>query len=510
MSSHERAPAALWCGRDLIVRYGGVEALRGVEFAVYPGEIHGVVGCNGAGKSTLMKVLSGAVSPSQGEIHWQGKPVSWRDPREALAHGVAMVYQELSGFPALSLAENIFLGQPPRTPWGTIDWHRLGQEAASLLQRLGVERPVWQRWQDQTLSVRQMSEIARALQRGARLLIFDEPTSALSLPEARRLFGVMRELKSHGVAQVLISHFLEEVLAVSDRITVLRDGRVAATRPVSAWDKSSLVAAMLGTPTADLTTDQPRTLPAKRSSDPILEVRRWTLPGVCEQVSLSVSAGECVGLYGYVGAGHLEFVQSLVGRGAVSSGELLVRGKPIPSVTPAHARALGFVYVPADRGWSVVPRRTVRENVTLAHLRCLLGPWIDRRREQQCVHPLLERVGCQPAQPECRAAQLSGGNQQKVVLARWLAGPVSVFLLEEPTRGIDIQGKRDVMQLIQAEQARGASVLLASTEPELVLEYADRILVFSRGHIVREFCGEKVSQADLIHAAEPGVESDVG
>ena len=529
------SPPLLDC-RDIGVRFGGVVALAGVDFTLHAGEVHGLVGCNGAGKSTLMKVLAGAVPEYRGDIRLDGQPVRLSSPREALAQRIAMVYQELSGIGALSVAENLFLGRQPTT-WGRVDWSRMNREAAASLAELDIHIDVRRRLDRFPLVIRQMVEIARGLHSGARILILDEPTSALSLPEARRLFELIAKLKVRGVAMVFISHFIEDVLAICDRVTILRDGRRLETRPARELDRATILHQMVGE-TRDSAAEEKTDamLPAASTASPRLTVRGLSHRGDFNDISLDVKPGECLGLYGFVGAGHQDLVHALAGAITADGGEVILTplaplgrgagGEGQPANTPtasstskSKAEATenhqtlkpgdvpqsvqrGIVLVAADRAQTLARRAPIAHNATLAHLSRALGAWITRGHEHRVCQPLLERVGCRPPNPALRAGALSGGNQQKVVLAKWLLGPIRVLLLEEPTRGMDVHAKAEIMELVAQQKRAGAAVVLASTEPELILAHSDRILTFSRGRITREFTGERVTKQDLMHHAE--------
>lgn len=489
--------------RGIGVRFGGVAALDNVPFNLQSGEIHGLVGCNGAGKSTLMKVLAGNVAHESGEICLAGEPIRFHSPRQALERGIAMVYQELSGIGALSVAENLFLGRQLRTFLGTVDWRGMNRAARESLRELDINVDVRQRLDAYPLVIRQMAEIARGLHSGARILILDEPTSALSLPEARRLFELMRTLKARGIAMVFISHFLEDVLAVCDRVTVLRDGRHVATHLTKDVTRAQLIEQMVGGVSQAAGQEAvDATLPAESKQPVRLRIDSFARAGLFDDVSFKVRAGECLGLYGFVGAGHQELVHAIGGAIALDAGETRLDNHPVRIRRVADAVRQGVVLVAADRGRTVNRRAPIAHNVTLAHLRKAIGPWITRRREAAVCQPLLERVGCRPPDAWKPAGLLSGGNQQKVVLAKWLLGPIRVLLLEEPTRGMDVHAKAEVMQLVREQQANGAAVVLASTEPEFLLAYCDRILTLSRGRVTREFANGKVTKADLMHAAE--------
>lgn len=488
--------------RAIGMQFSGVAALEGVDFDLYPGEVHGLVGCNGAGKSTLMKILAGANPDHEGSVFLQGREVSLSSPRDAQACGIAMVYQELSGIGALSVAENLFLGRQP-TRAGRIDWSRMRRQAQDFLREMEIDIDVRRRLDRFPLVVRQMVEIARGLHSGARVLILDEPTSALSPPETRRLFELIRQLKRNGVAIIFISHFLEDVLEICDRVTVLKDGRKVSTSRSDELTKADVISRMLGREAgatgADL--DEAIKLPLRSTTAPSFRVENLSREGDFQGVSFEVSEGECVGLYGFVGAGHQELAHAVAGAVDVDSGSVKLADESLPSGNVSAAVSRGVVLVAADRAKTLVRRSSIARNTTLAHLRRSMGEWLRRGPEHVVVQPLLEKVGCRPARPELLAGNLSGGNQQKVVLAKWLLGPVRVLVLEEPTRGMDVNAKDEVMRLVAGLKKSGAAIVLASTEPELVLAHADRILVFARGRIAHEFAGEEVRKADLLRWA---------
>lgn len=496
------ASAPLLDCRGIGVRFGGVVALQDVDFDLRAGEVHGLVGCNGAGKSTLMKVLAGVVPDYSGSILIDGRPVNLHSPREALAQRIAMVYQELSGIGALTVAENLCLGRQP-IKWGRVDWNRMYRDASASLAELDIQIDVRRRLDTYPLVIRQMVEIARGLQSGARVLILDEPTSALSLPEARRLFELIGKLKARGVAMVFISHFLEDVLAICDRVTILRDGRRLQTRPARELTRTEILHQMVGEERESAADEKTEAvLPPASAGVPRLVTKSISQAGRFLDVSLDVKPGECLGLYGFVGAGHQELVHALAGATPLDGGEVLLDNKPLRSGdVPASVRK-GVVFVAADRAQTLARRAPIAHNVTLAHLKRALGPWLIRRKEFQVCQPLLERVGCRPPNPALPAGALSGGNQQKVVLAKWLLGPIQVLLLEEPTRGMDVHAKAEVMALVAEQKRAGAAIILASTEPELVLAHADRIATFARGRLTREFSGQRVTKQDLMHCAE--------
>ncbi len=489
--------------RGLGKRYGAAVALADVDFSLTGGEIHGLVGVNGAGKSTLVKVLAGAVGDYSGQILLDGRPVELGSPQAALAHGVAMVYQELSGVGQLSVAENICLGRQPTTRWGRIDWSAMRRLARTALAELDLKLDVDRRLDSFPLAIRQLVEIARGLSSGAGVLVLDEPTSALAPPETRRLFARLARLRERGVSLVFISHFIEDVLEICDRVTILRDGRRLETAPAATLEKHAVIHAMLGhsLARAELGYEAAAQLPQRSTRVPRLVARGLCRPGAFQGVDLEVAPGECLGLYGFVGAGHQELAHALAGVLATTAGQVRVADRPLPRGRVDRAVAAGVVLVAADREQSLVGAAPIFKNVTLAHLKRRLGRWLSRGREQRLAQPWLERVGCRPALPGLRTSELSGGNQQKVVLAKWLLGPIEVLVLDEPTRGMDVGAKEEVMRLVATQQQAGAAVVLASSEPELLLAHADRILVLRKGRITREFVGQSVDKSSLLREA---------
>jgi ribose transport system ATP-binding protein len=489
--------------RGIGKQFGGVAALRDVDFSLFAGEVHGVVGSNGAGKSTLMRILAGVLPDHRGEIVLGGRVTRLGNPQTALSLGIAMVYQELSGVGQLSVAENIFLGRQPLTRFRTIDWRSMQTQAQEQLAELGIEVDVWRRLDRFPLGVRQMVEIARGIHRGARILILDEPTSALSPIEARRLFELIALLREKGVAIVFISHFIEDVLAVCDRVTILRNGELVETRSAADLDKHDVIEQMLGRQLreSELGYEGRVELPARTTEPPRLTALSISTKATLKNVGLQVSPGECLGLYGFAGAGHQKLVRVLAGVDRPVGGTIYVDNGPLRPGSTNHAVRRGVVMAPADRAASLFLDGQIYQNVTIAHLRNRIGRWLTASKECKATGPLLRRVGCRPPDPRMRTGALSGGNQQKVSLARWLMGPIRVLLLEEPTRGMDVGAKEEVMQLVAQLKDEGAAIVLASSEPEMLLTHADRILVLRRGEIVHEFEGEAVDKADLMRHA---------
>ncbi len=483
-------------------RFGGATALDGVDFDLLPGEVHGLIGENGAGKSTLMKILSGLHTPDEGEISLDGQPVRFGSPADAKARGIGMIYQELSCMPQLTVAENVFLGRH-LTRGGVIDWKRMQREASEHMASLGFEIDPTASLGSLSLGAQQLVEIARVIFSGARIVVLDEPTSALSQPEAEKLFAAMAGLKARGVSMIFISHFLEDVLAVSDRVTVLKNSRKVATLPVAGLTKHRMIELMIGHDAETLAEsyETGRDLPPASTGPAVLELRGLAAPGSYEAIDLDVRGGEIVGIFGNLGAGMTEIARTLFGQIKPEAGTIRLNGKEIAPRTTRQAKRLGIAYLSENRRKTIFPRHEIYKNVTLAHLDTLLGPLVQKNREVEISSDLVKRTGVRPANPLLAAGNLSGGNQQKVVLAKWLTEKPTLLILNEPTRGMDVGAKREVLDLVKALKDEGVAILLLSTEPETVLAECDRIVVMSRGRITREFVGERASKDVLMEWA---------
>jgi ribose transport system ATP-binding protein len=478
--------------------YPGVLALDGVDLDVRRGEVHVLLGENGAGKSTLVKVVAGAVRPDAGRVLVGGAPAALRGPRDARALGVAVVHQELALVPGLTAGENVFLGREPRRLPGVVDRRATHARAQAILDGLGAgvraDAPVARL----SLARRQLVEIARALALDARVLVLDEPTSALGEREAAALLDAVRALAARGVGVVYISHRLDELFAVGDRVTVLRDGRRVATHDVRAVDRARLVHEMADRPVAEAA---PR--PAAPRGAELLRVEGLTRRGALHDVSFALHAGEVVALAGLVGAGRTEVARALVGLDPVDAGRVVVRGRARRIRSPRQALRAGLALVPEDRKrQGIVPGRPIRENVALAALRALARLGVVRRAAERALaerHAGALRV--RAASVEQAVGTLSGGNQQKVVLARWLAARAEVLILDEPTRGIDVAAREELYALVGRLAAGGAAILLVSSELPEVVRLADRVLVMRAGRVAGEFARGEATPAALLACA---------
>jgi ribose transport system ATP-binding protein len=484
--------------------FGGVTALQDVSFDLRAGEVHGLVGENGAGKSTLIKIISGVHIDYEGEMRLQGEPVRFRSPAEARARGIGTVYQELSVIRSLSVAENIFLGTQPVNRLGWVDWPRIYREAADHLEQLGLRVDVRKPVGAFSIGVQQMVEVARIVFGGANIVIMDEPTSALSPPEAERLFEFIARLKEQGKTIIFISHFLEDVLRVSDRVTVMKNGCRVYVGPSSEVDKRFLVQKMLGEDSRLMTGDPdvvrtPDDVLAAR--EVVLQVKGLRRKREFEDITFDVRAGEILGIYGFMGAGKTAVASCLFGYQQPDGGELRLRGRPVRIRNTDDARRLGIAYVPNNRKLSLFPGKEIYKNVTLTHLDRVLRFFLDKQKELRITQEQIDQVGVTPANPLLDVAHLSGGNQQKVVMAKWLVQQPQVLILNEPTRGMDVGAKEEVLQLVQQLKRRGVAIVLLSSEPEIILNHSDRILVMSKGRIRKELPNRAIDKEQLMHWA---------
>jgi ABC-type sugar transport system ATPase subunit len=481
-------------------RFPGVHALDNVSLTITPGEVHAVVGENGAGKSTLMKILAGAYGPDRGTIRIDGEAVTIENPRAAQDLGIITIYQELSLVDALSVGENVFLGDLPTRSGGSwrVDWPTVWSRAAELLERVGLRIRPQTRVRDLSVAQKQMVEIARALARNVRVLILDEPTSSLTERETEKLFEIISQLRNRGVGIIYISHRLGEVFRIAQQVTVLRDGIVVGSLPVRDASEDLLVRMMVGRDLARLFT-------AARSSDaPVrLEVRGLSRRGVLHDVSLSVRGGEVVGLAGLVGAGRTELARCLFGADGINAGEILLDGSIVNLRSPGHAVDLGIALVPEDRKLqALILGMGVRENLSLPVLDRLGSPFVpSRRRERALASDYIRSLTIRTPHMEQRVSALSGGNQQKVVIARWLATKPKVLILDEPTRGIDVGAKAEVHALIARLAEQGVAILMISSELPEILGMSHRILVMRGGRIVAEIPRQDATEESIMAAA---------
>ncbi len=491
-------------------RYPGTVALDGVDFDVYPGAVNVLIGENGAGKSTLMKILAGVERPTSGRLLLRGEPVALDSPRDALRRGIAIIYQELSLFPNLSVAENVFLARELTSRAGTVRHGEQEDVVRALMARLEQDIHPGTLVEDLRIGQQQLVEIARALAQEVSVLIMDEPTSALSAAEAEVLLRLVDDLTAHGVAVIYISHKLDECLRVGDRFTVLRDGKLVAEAPAAEVTLDWIVEMMAGR-------SQEALFPRSEHpvGVPLLEVEALALPRahgggwLVDHVSFTLRAGEIVGIYGLMGAGRTELLECLFGMQPTASGAVRIAGRALRGEPVAERIHAGLAFVSEDRQMlGLVQSLSVAENITLACLRSLRrGPVVSRPKERERVREMIRALGIRVASPEQPVTALSGGNQQKVVIARSLLTAPRVLMMDEPTRGIDIGAKSDVFRLMCDLARDGMAVLFVSSELKEVVAMADRALVMARGRITAELPREHITEAALAAAAVAGIDT---
>ncbi|MGH2866841.1 MAG: sugar ABC transporter ATP-binding protein [Solirubrobacteraceae bacterium] len=491
--------------RGITKRFGGVAALRDVDFSVRSGEVHALVGENGAGKSTLMKVLHGLYSPDSGEIRVNGQRVTLGSPRDAERLGIAMIPQELELFPDLSVVENLFVGRPkPRRRRLWIDDRAMRRLADEVFSELGVRIDARAPTRHLSVAARQLVAIARALLGAAGVVIMDEPTAALTERESERLFGVVDELRSRGVGIIYISHRLAEVTSIADRITVMRDGRQVSTNLATEITPGEIVKQMVGRPLAQLFSRE-----HTAGTDIALEVRGLGAPGEFADISFRVHRGEVLGVAGLIGAGRTELAHAIFGINPAVQGEICVGGRParIRNVQDAFRHGIG--YVPEERrAQALFLPITIRRNIAFAALRMFSKRgMVQRGREAEAAGALFEQLAVRGGKPTDPVAQLSGGNQQKVVLAKSMCLQPSVLILDEPTRGVDIGARAEIYRLIDQMAREGIAIILISSELDEVLSMSDRILVMREGRISAEFEHDAATR-ETVTAAAAGLGQD--
>ncbi len=498
--------------------------LRGVSAEFRPGEIHALLGMNGAGKSTLMKIIAGALQPDRGVLHVNGQPVRFRHPREALAAGVAMVYQELDLAPHLTVAANLLLGAEPGRGWGRLDAAAERRAARELLDECGIALDPARRLHDLRTGQRQLVAIAKGFHRARRLLILDEPTSALNAAEVRTLFQLLERLRRGGLGIIYISHRFEELAQIAGRVTVLRNGEIvfsaaaAAGSETAGGDGSSVASASMGRQTA-AGFDWPaiaaamvgekvavtRHAAAPPAAAPVrYELRGAALRGQFSGLDLAIRAGEAVGLAGIAGDGRATLAECIFGLRRFDAGEARLDGQPALARGSAEAVRQGLGFIPEDRAQALCPQLPATANATLAAVPAFASWWrLRRRREAAIAADSLAASGVEDRFWRLPSRSLSGGTQQKLLFARWLAQPSRLLILNEPTRGVDIRARRDIQQQIAARLRSGAAVLVVSSDLEELMQLCHRVLVLRRGCVAQELAGDAITREAMLLAAAP-------
>ena len=488
--------------RGIGKEFPGVKALSNVNFRLFPGEVHALMGENGAGKSTLLKVLTGVYSIDEGEIELDGQPVAFGTPLQAQQAGISTVYQEVNLCANLSVAENVFIGREPRR-FGRIHWSAMKKRSAELLDRLQIDIDVSAELGTYSLAVQQMVAIARAIDISAKVLVLDEPTSSLDPTEVAHLFRVVRQIKESGVAIAFVTHFLDQVYEIADRITVLRNGRLVGEYLTPDLPQFELVSKMIGRELEvleRLEDQSKRSLAAIESGKPVVEAVDVGRRGAIEPFSLAIHAGEVIGLAGLLGSGRTEVARLLFGADRADHGQLRVDGTPVAIRTPRAAMAHNIAFSSENRRTEgLVAELTVRENIILA-LQAARG-WtrpIPRRRQDELVEKYISALQINPPNPDLAVRDLSGGNQQKVMLARWLITEPRLLILDEPTRGIDVGAKAEIQRLVVSLSDGGMAVLFISAELDEVLRLSHKIAVLRDRRMVTQLANDEDVDADRI------------
>ncbi len=475
----------------------GNRVLDGVDLDVMPGEVHAIVGENGAGKSTLIKILGGVYQPDDGQLVVDGQARRFRSPREALSAGIVVIHQELSLAPSLSAEDNIFLGRFPRNAFGVVDSGLMRARTRQVFEQLGITVEPRDIVGNLSIAQQQMVEIAKAISVDARVLVLDEPTAVLDENRVDILFATLERLRAKGLGILFISHHLEEIFRIADKVTVLRDGRVTGSAKVAEVDQDWLVARMIG---RSFAAHDPHTRIVRQ---PALAIKNLSVPGEVSDISLTVSEGEIVGLAGLVGAGRTELARAVIGLSRSVSGAIEVFGRPVKIGSPNAAARLGIAYVTEDRkAQGLLPNRSVRENVTIANLRRFARWGVLRlAAEARYAREMVKQLDVRLASPGVEIRTLSGGNQQKVLIGRALAIEPRILLLDEPTRGVDIGAKQEIYAAVERLVADGMAVMLISSDLEEILRLSDRVVVLRRGRIAATLSRAEASETAIMRAA---------
>jgi ribose transport system ATP-binding protein len=489
---------------DVAKVFPGVRALDDVSFTLREGEVHALVGENGAGKSTLIKVLTGVYQPDAGEVRYRDEPASFATPMDAQRAGISTIYQEVNLIPLMSVAHNLFLGREPRSRFGLLDEDRMNREAGEILSRYGVTADVRRQLGTLALGAQQMVALARAVMIEARVVIMDEPTSSLEPREVETLFGVIRELHAQGIGIIYVSHRLDELYQICDAVTILRDGKVVHTGKLAELERIRLVSLMLGRDMSEVRREGATAFSGEMTGDtdaaPVLKVTDLNSRHKLHDISFEVRPGEVVGLGGLLGAGRSETIKAIGGAYPLDGGDIQVDGKDLKRPTTVQAVRAGIAVQPEDRkAEGIVAGLSVRENIALAVLpRVSRFGIVSDAKIDAIVQKYMDRLQIKASSPSQRVGDLSGGNQQKVLLARLLATSPKVLLLDEPTRGIDVGAKAEVQSLIDELASEGLGVVLVSSDAEELIEGADRVVVLRDGVVVGTLTGEQVTTEDLL------------
>lgn len=487
--------------KDIYKAFGTNQVLTGVDFDLKDGEVHALMGENGAGKSTMMNVLTGMHVHDQGTITVDGKETTFKSPIEAEEQGITFIHQELNIWPDMTVLENLFIGKELKSSLGFLKTKEMKALASKQFDRLGVSIPLDKSAGSCSVGEQQMIEIAKALMTNAKVIIMDEPTAALTEREISKLFNVIASLKKEGVSIVYISHRMEEIFAICDRITIMRDGKTVDTKPIPETDFDEVVKKMVG---RELTDRFPKRNP--RIGETVLEIKNFTKKGVFENINFSVCSGEIIGFSGLMGAGRTEIMRAIFGLDAVDRGEIFINGKKVSIKSPDKAVRLGIGFITEDRkDEGLILDFSIKENIVLPTLYSFAPKgFIQEKSETDFVEMLIKRLTVKTESAEIAVGKLSGGNQQKVVIAKWVGIGPKVLILDEPTRGVDVGAKREIYQLMNELTDRGVAIIMVSSELPEVLGMSDRILVIHEGKLSGELMKEEATQEKIMTFATGG------
>lgn len=489
--------------RDITKSFPGVKALDKVNLKVRAGTVHVLCGENGAGKSTLMKILSGEYRIDSGEMYFKGQRIDHQDTQSALEMGISMIHQELSPVLEMTIAENIFLGrEPAQSPFNLfVDFQQMYADTQMLLDRLGLKYRPQQKMSELSIAGMQLVEIAKALSRGASLIIMDEPTSAISDAEVAMLFDQISDLKARGVAIIYISHKMDEIFQIADDITIIRDGQYVDSNAASQYDENKLISLMVGRTISSIFPKEDVEI-----GETVLEVKNITRHGVFRDVSFSIRKGEILGLAGLIGAGRTEVIRCIFGLDPLDEGQICLEGAPLKLASPSDAIRHGIAMVSEDRkAEGLVLCRSVQENIALANLKKFAPSLlINSKQEKQAALEMKSLLQIKTASLQTTAGNLSGGNQQKIVIAKWLLGDLKVLILDEPTRGVDVGAKSEIHRLMTQFAKQGLAIIMISSELPEILGMSDRVIVMHEGEVTGELSRKDASQESIMTLATGG------
>lgn len=483
--------------KNIYKRFAGVNVLKDIDFNLKKDEIHGLIGENGAGKSTLLKIISGIYHPEEGEIMLNNKSITIENPKDAIDMGISMIHQELSLCPHLSVAENILMGRLPEKKRGFIDWKEMSKEAKDILDKLGFDIDTGSPINQLSVAQKQMIEIAKAISRNAKILLMDEPTSALTPAEIKNLFKLIKQLKEKGLTIVYISHKLEEIIEITERITILRDGKIIDTLETGKTNMEELTKLMIGRSVSEFFGEDEHYSEKKtESKHTIIEVKNLNRSSVLKDINFKLMKGEILGVYGLMGSGRTELLRAIYGADEIESGEIIINSVKTSISSPSDAIKYGISLIPEERKLhGLFLDLSVTNNLTIATLEniCKASLFINKKQEIDITNNYIKTMSIKTSSADNHLRYLSGGNQQKVVISRWLASKCKVFLLDEPTRGIDVGSKSEIYSLIKKLSLDGYSIILVSSELSEIIKLSHRVLLMNKGHIIAELMKENIN-----------------